>query len=207
MREVSQQSGYCYGLNASHEEFYGGSLEDGETVKRVRPWHSHRCFGPFYFFDIDGAETRPSGSGSWVNEEEIEFIVLMYHKLATYYPELRASPQVAVISPYSYQVKLLRQHFRATFGDQSDQIVDINTVDGFQVTKPYAAFFSDANLQKMQVDLAQQKRDLKKAQTMNAVHDEMTKMESTIVNNPEENAGDMQDYGMDDDGGGGFDDD
>ncbi|CAL9186896.1 unnamed protein product [Musa hybrid cultivar] len=258
------------------KEFYGGSLEDGETVKRVRPWHLHRCFGPFYFFDIDGAETQPSGSGSWVNEEEIEFIVLMYHKLATYYPELRASPQVAVISPYSYQVKLLRENFRATFGEQSDQIVDINTVDGFQgrekdiaifscvrantgkgigfvsdfrrmnvgltrakssvlvvgsastlmqdnhwsnlvtsakdrncyakVTKPYAAFFSDDSLQKMQVDLAQQKRDLKKAQTINAVHGEMEKMENTILNNPEENAGDMQDYGMDDDGGG-FDED
>lgn len=75
-----------------------------------------------------------------------------------------------------------------------------------QVTKPYAAFFSDDSLQKMQVDLAQQKRDLKKAQTINAVHGEMEKMENTILNNPEENAGDMQDYGMDDDGGG-FDED
>lgn len=75
-----------------------------------------------------------------------------------------------------------------------------------QVTKPYAAFFSDDSLQKMQVDLAQQKRDLKKAQRINAVHDEMAKMENTVSNNPEENVGDMQDYGMDDDGGG-FDED
>ncbi|WOL15526.1 hypothetical protein Cni_G24307 [Canna indica] len=258
------------------KEFYGGALEDGETVKRVRPWYAHRCFGPFFFFDIDGVETQPLGSGSWVNEEEIEFIVLMYHKLASYHPELSASPQVAVISPYSYQVKFLRKQFRATFGEQSDQVVDINTVDGFQgrekdiaifscvrsndgkgigfvsdfrrmnvgitrakssvlvvgsastlmqdehwsnlvtsakerncytkVTKPYAAFFSDDNLKKMQVDLAQQKRDLKKAQTVNAVHEEMAKIENVAVNNSEENAEDVQDYGMEGDGGG-FDED
>lgn len=102
-------------------------------VKKVRPWYAHRCFGPFHFFDIDGTETQPLGSGSWVNEDEIEFIVLLYHKLANNYPELRASPQVAVITPYSYQVKFLRQQFRATFGEQSDKVVDINTVDGFQV--------------------------------------------------------------------------
>ncbi|KAG6490987.1 hypothetical protein ZIOFF_052319 [Zingiber officinale] len=255
------------------KEFYGGSLEDGEMVKKVRPWYAHRCFGPFHFFDIDGTESQPLGSGSWVNEDEIEFIVLLYHKLANNHPELRASPQVAVITPYSYQVKFLRRQFRATFGEQSDKVVDINTVDGFQgrekdiaifscvrantskgigfvadfrrmnvgitrakssvlvvgsasalsqdkhwgnlvnsakerncyskVTKPYASFFSDENLKKMEVDLIQQKRDLKKAQTIHAVHDEMAKVENIVVDNDnaEENAEDAQDCGMDDGGG------
>ncbi|XP_042413875.1 probable helicase MAGATAMA 3 [Zingiber officinale] len=255
------------------KEFYGGSLEDGEMVKKVRPWYAHRCFGPFHFFDIDGTETQPLGSGSWVNEDEIEFIVLLYHKLANNHPELRASPQVAVITPYSYQVKFLRRQFRATFGEQSDKVVDINTVDGFQgrekdiaifscvrantskgigfvadfrrmnvgitrakssvlvvgsasalsqdkhwgnlvnsakerncyskVTKPYASFFSDENLKKMEVDLIQQKRDLKKAQAIHAVHDEMAKIENIVADNDnaEENAEDAQDCGMDDGGG------
>jgi len=98
-----------------------------------RDWHAYRCFGPFSFLDIDGVESQPPGSGSWVNEEEVDFIVLMYHKLASLYPELKSNSQLAVISPYRHQVKLLRQRFRATFGEQSDQVVDINTVDGFQV--------------------------------------------------------------------------
>lgn len=116
------------------KEFYGGFLEDGESVKKTRsPWHIYRCFGPFFFFDIDGVESQPSGSGSWVNEEEVEFIALLYHKLASKFEDLKSSSQLAVISPYRHQVKLLRERFRATFGDQSDQIVDINTVDGFQV--------------------------------------------------------------------------
>ena len=96
-------------------------------------WHAYRYFGPFSFLDIDGVESQPPGSGSWVNEEEVDFIVLMYHKLASLYPELKSNSQLAVISPYRHQVKLLRQRFRATFGEQSDQVVDINTVDGFQV--------------------------------------------------------------------------
>ncbi|XP_073007942.1 probable helicase MAGATAMA 3 [Typha latifolia] len=124
------------------KEFYGGSLQDGELVNRKRPWHSYRCFGPFCFFNIDGIETQSSGSGSWVNEQEIEFIAILYHQLAARYPELRSGSQVAVISPYRYQVKLLREHFRATFGDQSDQAVDINTVDGFQGREKEVVIFS-----------------------------------------------------------------
>ncbi|XP_008781447.2 probable helicase MAGATAMA 3 isoform X2 [Phoenix dactylifera] len=125
------------------KEFYGGYLEDGESVKKTRsPWHIYRCFGPFFFFDIDGVESQPSGSGSWVNEEEVEFIALLYHKLASKFEDLKSSSQLAVISPYRHQVKLLRERFRATFGDQSDQIVDINTVDGFQGREKDIAIFS-----------------------------------------------------------------
>lgn len=119
------------------KEFYGGSLQDGDSVDRKCSWHEYCCFGPFCFFDIKGVETQPSGSGSWVNEQEVEFIVALYYKLATLYPELRSSSLVAIISPYRYQVKLLREHFRATFGEQSDQAVDINTVDGFQVSTTF----------------------------------------------------------------------
>lgn len=117
------------------KEFYDGSLENGSLVERQtkRQWHAYRCFGPFCFFDIDGTESQPSGSGSWVNEEEVDFIILLYHKLVNQYTELRSSSQLAIISPYRYQVKLLRDRIRENFGERSDHLVDINTVDGFQV--------------------------------------------------------------------------
>ncbi|PKU68974.1 putative helicase MAGATAMA 3 [Dendrobium catenatum] len=123
------------------KEFYAGSLEDGDLLRNStrRLWHKHRCFGPFCFFDIDGAESQPSGTGSWVNEDEIEFIVLLYHKLASQYLTLKSSSQLAIISPYRYQVKLLHEKFRTTFGEKYNQSVDINTVDGFQV-KTFRAF-------------------------------------------------------------------
>ncbi|ONK60305.1 uncharacterized protein A4U43_C08F16750 [Asparagus officinalis] len=126
------------------QEFYDGSLENGDSVEKQtkRVWHAYRCFGPFTFFDIDGVESQPTGSGSWVNEEEADFIVLLYHKLAAQYPELKSGSQLAVISPYRHQVKLLRERFRATFGKQSDQVVDINTIDGFQGREKDVAIFS-----------------------------------------------------------------
>lgn len=54
-------------------EFYHEALEDGPDVEEQtkRSWHKFRCFGPFCFFDIlEGKESQPSGSGSWVNVDE-----------------------------------------------------------------------------------------------------------------------------------------
>jgi senataxin len=98
-----------------------------------RPWHEHRCFGPFAFFDVDGTETQPAGSGSWVNKDEVEFVLVLYRHMVATYPELKSGPLVAVISPYKLQVKLLRQRFTEVLGKESARLVDINTVDGFQV--------------------------------------------------------------------------
>ncbi|KAM0870162.1 hypothetical protein ACQ4PT_040201 [Festuca glaucescens] len=86
------------------KEFYEGILQDGEGLNKKRQWHSYSCFGPFCFFDIDGIESQPSGSGSWVNEDEVEFITLLYHQLAMHYPEFNSSSQVALISPYRHQI-------------------------------------------------------------------------------------------------------
>ncbi|EEE61007.1 hypothetical protein OsJ_14822 [Oryza sativa Japonica Group] len=132
------------------KEFYEGVLEDGEGLSKKRPWHSYSCFGPFCFFDVDGTESQPSGSGSWVNEDEVEFITLLYHQMAMRYPELKSSSQVAVISPYRHQVKLLKDHFRSTFGDQSKEVIDVNTVDGFQGCEKEVVIFSCVRCNKEQ---------------------------------------------------------
>ncbi|XP_031473358.1 probable helicase MAGATAMA 3 isoform X2 [Nymphaea colorata] len=126
------------------KEFYAESLDDGPNVLlgTMRAWHVYRCFGPFCFFDIDGIESQPSGSGSWVNIEEVEFILLMFHNLVSRYPELNSSSQIAVISPYRHQVKLIRERFRAELGAQAGQLIDVNTVDGFQGREKDVAIFS-----------------------------------------------------------------
>lgn len=126
------------------KEFYEGALEDGDDVERVtsRPWHEHRCFGPYTFFDIDGEESQPPGSGSWVNKDEVEFVLVLYRHLVALYPELKGSPTVAVISPYKLQVKLLRQRFTEVLGKETARLVDINTVDGFQGREKDIAIFS-----------------------------------------------------------------
>lgn len=50
------------------------------------------------------------------------------------YPELKSSSQLAIISPYSFQVKTFKSRFKEMFGeDAAKKMVDINTIDGFQV--------------------------------------------------------------------------
>ncbi|KAK2992800.1 hypothetical protein RJ640_009097 [Escallonia rubra] len=126
-------------------EFYAEALEDGPDVKdnTKRSWHKYRCFGPFCFFDLhEGRESQPSGSGSWENVDEVDFVLLIYQKLVSGHPELKSSSRLAIISPYRHQVKLLRDRFRQTFGVESDKVVDINTVDGFQGREKDVAIFS-----------------------------------------------------------------
>ncbi|KAK3142623.1 hypothetical protein QOZ80_4BG0349090 [Eleusine coracana subsp. coracana] len=63
---------------------------------------------------------------------------------------LKIHPQVAVISPYKHQVKLLKDHFRSTFGDQSKEVIDVNTVDGFQGREKEIVIFSCVRCNKEQ---------------------------------------------------------
>ncbi|KAL0648656.1 hypothetical protein Bca4012_046947 [Brassica carinata] len=128
------------------KEFYEEALEDGSDIEAqtTRDWHKYRCFGPFCFFDIhEGKESQhPGATGSRVNLDEVEFVLLIYHRLVTMYPELKSSSQLAIISPYSYQVKALKDRFKEMFGAEADKVVDINTVDGFQGREKDVAIFS-----------------------------------------------------------------
>ncbi|KAJ7547089.1 hypothetical protein O6H91_08G068600 [Diphasiastrum complanatum] len=125
------------------KEFYAEELEDGDQVKEetTRPWHEYRCFGPFAFFDISGEESQP-GSGSWVNIDEVDFIVVLYRHMVGSYSELKGSPHIAIISPYRQQVKLLRERFNDVLGADAARYIDINTVDGFQGREKDIAIFS-----------------------------------------------------------------
>ena len=116
------------------EEFYDNSLEDGPNIKEQtkRSWHEYSCFGPFCFFDLHEAE-EVNHQASWVNADEVEFVLNLYHKLVTRYPELKSSNKTAIISPYRAQVQLLKERFKTTFGVDSEKEVEITTVDGCQV--------------------------------------------------------------------------
>ncbi|CAM6125409.1 unnamed protein product [Calypogeia fissa] len=126
------------------KEFYSDTLEDGTEVEQQasRPWHEHHCFGPFVFYDIAGKESQPPGSGSWVNHDEAEFVLVLYQCMAGKYPVLKEAPNVAIISPYKQQVKLLRDLFRDVIGVEATRLIDINTVDGFQGREKDIAIFS-----------------------------------------------------------------
>ncbi|VFQ59069.1 unnamed protein product [Cuscuta campestris] len=126
-------------------EFYDDALEDGADieVQTKRAWHKYRCFGPFCFFDIhEGKESKSTGSGSSMNVDEVEFVLVIYRKLVARYQELKSSSKFAIISPYRSQVNLIKQKFKEMFGVDSEHFVDVNSVDGFQGREKDVVIFS-----------------------------------------------------------------
>jgi len=125
-------------------EFCSEALEDGEDVlhQTKHAWHEYHCFGPFIFFDIEGEESQPIGSGSWVNIEEAELVLLLYRHLVEKYPKLKVGSKVDDISPYKKQVKLIRDHLRDVIGVEAARLIDVNTIDGFQGREKDIAIFS-----------------------------------------------------------------
>lgn len=78
-------------------------------------------------------ESTPEGSNSLRNEAEAKMALAVYRELVHRYPTLGASAMVAVISPYKAQVNLLKEMFKQALGPDASKLVDINSIDGFQV--------------------------------------------------------------------------
>ncbi|KAL6538038.1 hypothetical protein OROGR_012026 [Orobanche gracilis] len=97
-------------------------------------------------YHMNPEESKPSESGYYVNVDEVEFVLAMFGKLVSSYPELKSSSgsssRLAIISTYAGQVKLFREKFRSTFGAEFAKVVDINTVDGFQGREKDLTIFS-----------------------------------------------------------------
>eukprot|EP00667_Euglena_gracilis_P002305 EG_transcript_2305 len=124
------------------KHFYGGLLQNGACVSEPpytdRPYHMFYkkddrtlppLLGPYMFFDVMGNTVR-SAAGSVGNAQEVRLVVDLLRKMAEIAgPELRGA-DVAVITFYQEQVRLLRDHLRRDVPQLWD--VEVNTVDGFQ---------------------------------------------------------------------------
>ena len=127
-------------------EFYAEALEDGPDVAALstRHWHgTHSALGPFTFWDVPGCEVLPSGSRSFVNETEADFVVALAAAFLAAAPELIArNDGLAVVTPYKAQAELIRRRLAATMGDAIASRLDVNTVDGFQGREREVVIFS-----------------------------------------------------------------
>jgi len=118
--------------------FYGGVLQDGPNV-------THKNFGnplrstilsnfpaikPFTIFDLDSVEERSNKSLS--NYEEACFALHLFCLLNKYLQGVPNKGRVALITPYSQQVVLLKRLFYNELGASYTQMVDISTIDAFQ---------------------------------------------------------------------------
>lgn len=90
--------------------------------------------------DIDSAEER--GGRSLSNSTEAAFAVHLHSLLVRITQGQVTQSRVAVITPYSQQVSLLRRVFREKLGKSYERLVEINTVDAFQGREANVVIFS-----------------------------------------------------------------
>ncbi|MFN8433727.1 MAG: AAA domain-containing protein [Anaerolineales bacterium] len=117
-------------MRFSSDVFYDGLLQADETVRTAlladlpHVQASTLTTSAIHFIDTAGAsydeEPEPDGE-SRMNVLEAELVVKKVNELLT---QGVSAEQIAVISPYSAQVKLLRQKL--------NQTLEIDSVDGFQ---------------------------------------------------------------------------
>lgn len=127
-------------MSFSADIFYEGNLQADDSVRTAlltdlpHVTQSPLTDSPIHFIDTAGAsydeESEPDGA-SRLNPLEAELVVKKVNELL----EHGVSPeQIAVISPYSAQVKLLREKIK--------QEIEIDSVDGFQGREKEAVIVS-----------------------------------------------------------------
>eukprot|EP00934_Nitzschia_sp_Nitz4_P006233 Nitzschia sp. Nitz4//scaffold22_size323478//256035//262777//NITZ4_000575-RA/size323478-processed-gene-0.482-mRNA-1//-1//CDS//3329543139//6223//frame0 len=128
--------------------FYGGNLLDGPNV--VKPTYGYPLIGavqsgaprlqPFTVLDLDSTEER--GGTSLSNSAEAELALFLYSSLNRITKGMSSQSRVAIVTPYSQQVGLLKRIFRGQLGDGFERFVEINTVDAFQGREANIVIFS-----------------------------------------------------------------
>lgn len=130
--------------------FYGGNLLDGPNVLapdygnplRLAVTTAFKTFRPFTILDVESSEEREQGGTSLSNSTESNLALHLYKSLYNDVLGAVSKAKVAVISPYSQQVNLLRRTFSAALGEGYEDRVEINTVDGFQGRESNIVIFS-----------------------------------------------------------------
>ncbi|KAJ7784568.1 SEN1 N terminal-domain-containing protein [Mycena metata] len=112
--------------------FYQGRLTDGPSMelKTKKPWHQDEKFGVYRFLDIKSVEEKSGHSVK--NTTECRIAVALFSRLRTAFPGVNFDGQVGVIAMYRAQIIELRRQFEKAFTSDVFQMVDFNTVDGFQ---------------------------------------------------------------------------
>ena len=128
-------------MKFSSDVFYESSLQADESVRAALLTDSPQIKSspltdcPIHFIDTAGAsydeEQEPDGD-SKLNPLEAELVIKKVHELLACGV---SSEQIAIISPYSAQVKLLREKLR-------HMDIEIDSVDGFQGREKEAVIVS-----------------------------------------------------------------
>ena len=136
-------------MSFSSDVFYDGNLQADETVRTAlladlpQVTSSPLTATPIHFIDTAGAsydEEREPDGDSRLNPQEANLVIQKVDELLA----CGVSPaDIAVISPYSAQVKLIREKLsKSSIGDGGRSSIEVDSVDGFQGREKEAVIVS-----------------------------------------------------------------
>ncbi|KAI8373222.1 uncharacterized protein BYT42DRAFT_579639 [Radiomyces spectabilis] len=124
--------------------FYDSRLLDGPDMATISSavWHSKGDFPPYCFYNIVEGHEKSGYGKSMYNVEEAEAAVALVDMLASQLPGVKFAYRIGVITPYKQQLSQLKSRFERRFGSKILDVVDFNTVDGFQGQEKDIIIFS-----------------------------------------------------------------
>ncbi|KAI9006559.1 SEN1 N terminal-domain-containing protein [Phycomyces nitens] len=124
--------------------FYSSKLLDGPNMASITaaPWHIKDSFPPYQFFDIGDGQEKIGYGHSIYNPAEAEAAVALVDMLASQLPGIKFAHKIGIITPYKQQLSQLKSQFERRFGSKILDVIDFNTVDGFQGQEKDIVIFS-----------------------------------------------------------------
>ncbi|KAI8987866.1 hypothetical protein BDF20DRAFT_910411 [Mycotypha africana] len=124
--------------------FYQSRLLDGPDMAKMSSavWHSQPEFPPYRFFNIMDGQEKIGRGKSIYNVAEADAAVALVDKLCARMPTVKFASRIGVITPYKQQVGQLKSRFQKRFGNNILDVIDFNTVDGFQGQEKEIIIFS-----------------------------------------------------------------
>ncbi len=120
-------------MNCTNQYFYKGLLKADDSVRYQQLVHGNEKVFPLEFIDTAGAayeEKQNSVSKSYYNPEEYRLIGI--HLTRLFHDLERDDISIAIITPYSEQVKYIRNHLEDHFLAHQAASIEVDTVDAFQ---------------------------------------------------------------------------
>lgn len=127
------------------DTFYSGLLDDDEGISSTTENEKclkHPAFQPLTFYDLEYEEEFYNNS--YCNEGQILVITELIKVLKGIYDDNIKTiiDKVAIISPYSNQVVRIKEAILRLGGFDKENMIDVNTVDGFQGKEKNIIIFS-----------------------------------------------------------------
>ncbi|EIW69108.1 hypothetical protein TREMEDRAFT_31469 [Tremella mesenterica DSM 1558] len=113
--------------------FYHGALKDGPNMERNTKavWHENKNYGPYRFFNIEGSEIK-AGTSTKNPEEAIAAVNIYKHLEEDFGDRTNLALRVGIITMYREQMYEIKRQFLQAFGGSIMEMIEFNTVDGFQ---------------------------------------------------------------------------